>query len=149
MSWEPVGESAMKDLNDIFIKAKAKKIFKDDGEIEKIIRNILQVDSMICLDWDKGVGEDWIRFYREQSGVICMLHKKIGIAFVKTEEGNEKVINEINELYVVEIENYNLEEWCIDLDLLRERTPEMSWNVSPYSVDVENMSLNDLYFATV
>ena len=54
----------MKDLNDIFIKAKAKKIFKDDGEIEKIIRNILQVDSMICLDWDKGTGEDWIRFYR-------------------------------------------------------------------------------------
>lgn len=22
-----------------------------------------------------------------------------------------------------------MEEWCIDLDLLRERTPEMSWNV--------------------
>ena len=139
----------MKDLNEVFIEAKAKKLFKDDAEIEKIISNLLQADSMICLDWDKGAGEDWTRFYSQRNGVICMFHKKIGIAFVRKEEANEKVINELNELYVVEIENLNLEEWCIDLEVLKERTPEISWNVSPYAVDVESMSLNDLYFATV
>ena len=139
----------MKDLNELFIKAKAHKTFNTEEEIDEVINCILQNDNTICLDWDKGAGEDWIRFYRQQSGVICMLHKRIGIAFVRTKELNEKIQDELSKLYLVNVDSYNLEEWCIDTELLENATPEVTWHASPNAVDVENISLNDLYYATV
>ena len=138
----------MKELNSILISARNKKIFNND-EIEELINSILQFDKTICLDWDKEAGEEWVRLFRQENGIMCMLHRKIGIAFVRLLESDIIIKQMLSKIYVVDVEDYNLEEWQIDLKMLREYTPEISWNVSPYAVNTENMSLNDLYFATV
>ena len=139
----------MKELNSIFISAKNKKVFCNDNEIDAIINAILQSDKTIYLDWDKGAGEEWARLFRKESGMICMLHRRIGVAFIRLLESDTIIKKVLSTIYAVEVEDYNLEEWRIDLYSLRESIPEISWNVSPYAVDTENMSLNDLYFATV
>jgi hypothetical protein len=139
----------MKDLNSIFINAKNKKTFHNYDEIDELIKDILQSDKTICIDCDKGAGEEWVRLFRQGTGIMCMLHRKIGIAFVRLLESDITIKKVLNTIYVVEVEDYNLEEWRIDLNILHECTPEITWNVSPYAVDTENMSLNDLYFATV
>lgn len=138
----------MKKLNSILISARNKKIFNND-EIEELINGILKFDETICLDWDKEAGEEWIRLFRKENGMLCMLHRKIGIAFVRLFESDVIIKQMLSTIYVVDVEDYNLEEWQIDLKMLREFTPEISWNVSPHAVNTENMSLNDLYFATV
>ena len=114
---------AMKDLNSIFIDAKKKKTFRDDFEMENLINIILQSNNNIYLDWDKDTGENWIRLFQ---------HTK-----------------ELRSIYVVETEDYDLEEWYIDLNILRECNPEIDWHASSNAVDVGKMSLNDLYFATI
>ncbi|MCQ2534746.1 MAG: hypothetical protein MJ172_09295 [Clostridia bacterium] len=78
-----------------------------------------------------------------------MIHRKIAIGFVRLLKSDITIKKMLNTIYVVEVEDYNLEEWRIDLNMLRESVPEITWNVSTYAVDIENMSLNDLYFATV
>lgn len=139
----------MKDLNSIFIDAKKVRIFCDDFEIENFINIILQSDNNISLDWDKDSGENWIRLYQHTKGIICMMHRRIGVAFVRLSEIDELIKDELRSIFVVETEDYDLEEWCIDLSTLRECTPEIEWHASSYAVDPRNMSLNDLYFATI
>jgi hypothetical protein len=54
-----------------------------------------------------------------------------------------------NSLALVDVLNYSIEEWYVDLAVLNYKTPEVSWNVSPHIINAENMSINDLYFAIV
>lgn len=54
-----------------------------------------------------------------------------------------------NSLALVDVLNYSIEEWYVDLAVLNYKTPEISWNVSPHIINAENMSINDLYFAIV
>ena len=54
-----------------------------------------------------------------------------------------------NSLAKVNVLNYSIEELYVDLAVLNDKTPEISWNVSPHIINTENMSLNDLYFALV
>ena len=139
----------MKDLNSIFIDAKKKKTFRDDFEIENLINIILQSNNNISLDWDKNSGENWIRLYHHAKGLICMMHRKIGVAFVRLSETDDLMKDELRSIFVVETEDYDLEEWYLDLGILRECNPEIDWHASSYAVDPRNMSLNDLYFATI
>lgn len=139
----------MKDLNSILLAAKNKKMFHDNSELNELINSLLHIDNTLCLDWDRGAGEEWIRLFRRDSGMICMLHSKIGIAFVRFQETDGLLMKELEHLYLVEVDDYSSNEWKIDLTMLLKFIPEISWNVSQYSVDTEKMSLYDLYFATV
>ena len=140
---------AMKDLNSIFIDAKKKKTFRDDFEMENLINIILQSNNNIYLDWDKDTGENWIRLFQHSNVIICMLHRIIGVTFVRLSETYDLMKEELRSIYVVETEDYDLEEWYIDLNILRECNPEIDWHASSNAVDVGKMSLNDLYFATI
>ena len=62
---------------------------------------------------------------------------------------NAEALKVLNSLTLVDVLNYSTEEWYVDLAVLNDKTPEISWNVSPHRINTENMSLNDLYFAIV
>lgn len=139
----------MQNLNIIFIKAKEKKYYNDILEFRSIIEQLIQANKNIVLDWDDGAGEEWARLIQKEVGVICMIHTKIGVAFVRHKYLNREAMGILNSLVVEEVLDYNSEDWYIDLSELKDKTPEVSWNVSPHVIDTESMSLNDLYFATV
>lgn len=139
----------MKNLNIILIKAKEKKYYSNLLEFRSIVEQIIQADKNIVLDWDDGAGEEWARFIQKEVGVICMIHTKIGVAFVRQKYLNIEAMAILNSLVVEDVLDYNSEEWYIDLSELKDKTPEVNWNVSPHVIDTEMMSLNDLYFATV
>lgn len=42
---------------------------------------------------------------------------------------NDEAMRILDSLSVVEVSGYNLEEWRIDLPILRDKTPEINWNV--------------------
>lgn len=139
----------MQDLNIVFIKAKERKCYHNLLEFKSIVEQIMLVDKNIILDWDDGAGEEWARFTKSETGVICMMNTKIGIVFVRQKYLNKETREILNSLVVVDVLDYNSEEWCIDLGVLEDKTPEISWNVSPHAIDTKKMSLDDLYFATV
>ena len=60
-------------------------------------------------------GEDWVRLFRQGSGLVCMFHRKIGVAFARLSEADIFLKKELSRLYVVEVGDYNLEEWSVDL----------------------------------
>ncbi len=139
----------MKDLNTVFFKAKEKKCYRNLLEFQNIIEEIVLGDKEITLDWDNGAGEEWARFTKSEVGVICMMNAKIGIAFVRQKYFDKDVLEILKSLVVVDVLDYSSDEWYIDLSVLENKTPEINWNVSPYAIDTNKMSLNDLYFATV
>jgi len=139
----------MQDLNIVFTKAKERKCYHNFLEFKSIVEEILLVDKDIILDWDDGAGEEWARFTKSETGVICMMNTKIGIVFARQKYLNKETRNILNSLVVVDVLDYNSAEWYIDLGVLEDKTPEIRWNVSPLAIDTKKMSLNDLYFATV
>ena len=54
-----------------------------------------------------------------------------------------------NSLALVDVLNYSIEEWYVDLAVLNDKTSEISWNISPHIINTENMLFNDLYSAIV
>ena len=140
---------AMNDLNLILIKAKRKKVFKSVLEIQEIIDNIRLSDKKFSIDWDSGAGEEWVRLCNEKKSVVCMMNTKIGIAFIRKDELTEETIQQLNLYYLFNVSDYSTEEWKIDLEELKRKIPEISWNASPYAVDINSFSLDDFYFATI
>lgn len=135
----------MRDLLKEFVVARNKKIYKDD-EFKTLLSILkgLNIDNKI--NWDEGAGEEWA-FINNQSMSI-MLNTKIGIYFVRGEISDDylDVLNDGNCVYV---SNYDLKEWCIDLENLRKSIPEILWHTSGDSIDTNGFSLDELYFATV
>lgn len=139
----------MKDLGELLFRAKDKKIYKDIFEFKELINKIKEIDNGLELDWDTGAGEDWVQFVKKGVAIVCMLHTKIGIAFIRRDLIDSKTLELLQPLFVVYFYDYESEEWCIDLNLLKEKVPEIEWLVTKDAVNDKRMSLLDLYFATV
>lgn len=143
----------MKDILEQFKKAKEKKVFKNQEEFIELLHRIQVADSDLELNWDDGAGEDWAYLTNEESGITCMLHAKIGIAFIHIWKDYEfkKIKDSVETLEVVFVESYNVDEWFINLVDLERDVPEIYWRLEKNSaaVDVNCFSLQDLYFATV
>lgn len=77
------------------------------------------------------------------------MNTKIGIAFIRKDELTEETIQQLNLYYLFNVSDYSTEEWKIDLEELKRKIPEISWNASPYAVDINSFSLDDFYFATI
>lgn len=149
MSRKLAGRLTVKDLNSIFIKAKKKKMYGDLVEFQNIIQQVQSMDENIRLDWDAGVIEEWARFIKNGTGIVCMMNIRIGVVFVRVKSLSKEILEIFKELFVVYVDDYESEEWFIDLSLLQSTTPEIDWNASSDAVNTEKMSLNDLYFATI
>ena len=54
-----------------------------------------------------------------------------------------------NEFDIYMVENYDIDEWYIQLKELKEQLPEIDWHVSAEAVNDNKFSLNDFYFATI
>lgn len=138
----------MRELSQLLIKAKETKKFEDILEFENLIHKIEELREYI-LDWDIGAGEEWARFFTNDSGIVLMLHIKIGIVFLRKGYVSKAVYSALEDLFIVEVDNYGTDEWCIDLTKVKSDLPEIEWVVSKEAVNPEKMSLQDLYWATV
>ena len=137
----------MRELSTILIKAKEKKVYQTLIEFCEVLSTIMKSDPEFDLDWDDGVIEEWARITKKQEGIVCMLNIKIGVAFIRKHELNSKTLIALDSLFLVDVLDYSSEIWCIDLDLLENRIPEI--DLDPDVIDITKMSLDDLYFATV
>lgn len=137
----------MRELSTILIKAKEKKVYQTLIEFCEVLSTIMKSDPEFDLDWDDGVIEEWARITKKQEGIVCMLNIKIGVAFIRKHELNSKTLIALDSLFLVDVLDYSSEIWCIDLDLLEKRIPEI--DLDPDVIDITKMSLDDLYFATV
>ncbi len=141
----------MRELSKIFVKAKEKKVYKNLAEFREVLNAVMESDVNLELDWDDGVVEEWARIIKQQVGIVCMLNIKIGVAFIRRYGLNSQTLTVLDSLFLVDVLDYSSEIWCIDLDFLEERIPEIVWGVDPDPdvIDVAKFSLDDLYFATV
>ena len=139
----------MRSINEVFIKAREKKVYKNIIDFRNTIETVGHSDPNIIIDWDNGAGEEWARLIKSDIGIVCMMNTKIGIAFARKQNLNKETIQVLESLFIVEVVNFSSDEWFIDLDILREKTPEIDWNARVDAVNIEKMSLSDLYFATV
>lgn len=138
----------MKDIIEIFKKARNKKIFLNN-EFQELLMKIQSADDSLELEWDSGAGEEWARFFSEEKGTVCMINARIGVAFIRKGYNSRKIKRVIDALEVVPVENYSVEEWRVDLDKLQQTVPEIFWHASQEAVDVNQFSLDDLYYASV
>ena len=92
----------MKDLGELFSQAKDKKIYKDILEFKELINKIKEIDNGLELDWDTGAGEDWAQFVKKGVAIVCMLHTKIGIAFIRRDLIDSKTLELLQPLFIVD-----------------------------------------------
>ncbi len=101
------------------------------------------------MDWDKDAGEEWARFLNSNSEIVLMMNIRIGIAFLRKDCFSQRIVSILKEVFIVGVENFGSDQWCIDLSKIRKELPEISWMASEEAVNTEEMSLQDLYYATV
>lgn len=138
----------MKELSQLLFKAKEVKKYVDIFEFESSIEEIKEIDEY-KIDWDKYAGEEWARFLNINSEIVLMMNIKIGIVFLRKDCFTKNIVNILKELFVVEVENFGSDEWCIDVSKIEKYLPEISWGASEEAVNTKQMSLQDLYYATV
>ena len=139
----------MSDLLEILIKAKDKCLFKEEEVFIRALDEIKQFDRDLNLDWDDGAGEEWARLNHQEHGIVYMINSKIGIIFARKsyESKIPQVLFSMYEVFITE--NYDKDEWFIDLAKLKSEVKQISWHASEEAVNPNKFSLNDLYFATV
>lgn len=137
----------MQELSQLLIRAKEKKCF-DSLEFKILIQRIAEFEEY-SLDWDVGAGEEWARFLNTNLEIVLMLNVKIGIVFLKKGSVLTDILDILKDLFIVEVDSYGMDEWCIDISKLESNVPEINWRASKDAVDTEKMSLQDLYYATV
>lgn len=139
----------MINLLEILIKAKDKYIFEEQDNFIRALDEIKQCDKDLKLDWDDGTGEEWARLIHEEHGIVYMMNSKIGIIFAR-KSYESKISKDLFSKYEIFItENYDKDEWFIDLERLKSEVNQLSWHASEEAVNPNEFSLNDLYFATV
>lgn len=78
-----------------------------------------------------------------------MINSNIGIIFAR-KSYESKIPQALFFKYEVFItENYDKDEWFIDLGKLKTDVSQISWHATEEAVKSNKFSLNDLYFATV
>lgn len=138
----------MRDLNNVLIEAKKRPLFTTQ-KIESLIGSIKKSEKNVILHWDDGAGEDWIQFSCKDYGVVYMIHKIIPVNFVRKSYYQDVQFDFSNSCDVVLVDNYDVEEWCVDLEKLKQLTPEMVWHSFESDISSKKFSLVDLYLATV
>lgn len=138
----------MKELSQLLFKAKEVKKYIDILEFETLIEEIKELEEY-KIDWDKDAGEEWARFLNTNSEIVLMMNIKIGIVFLRRDCFAKNIVNILKELFIVEVENFGSDEWCIDVSKIEKYLPEISWIASEEAVNTKEMSLQDLYYATV
>ena len=138
----------MRELSQLLIKAKEVKTYVDISEFETLIGKIKEIKEY-RIDWDADAGEEWARFLNSNCEIVLMMNTRIGIAFLREDYFGEKIVSILNNLFIVEVENFGSDQWCIDLSEIRKKLPEINWAASEEAVNTEKMSLQDLYYATV
>lgn len=137
----------MKDVVELFVNAKKKKLLKNI-EFKELIRQIKFADPNLILDWDEGAGEDWARFIDSKKGIVFMMHSRIGVVFIRKVYEYDKIKKIVTELEVVFVDNYNSKEWYANLAEF-EKIPEVYWHACENAVNTNCFSLDELYYATV
>ena len=138
----------MENMIEVLRKARNKKIFLNN-EFGELLMEVQLADSNLTLDWDDGAGEEWARFFSQKDGIVCMVSAKIGVAFIKKCYEFNNIKNIMDMLEIVFTDNYNLDNYFIDLTSLEQEIPEFYWHASEGAVNINCFSLDDLYFATV
>lgn len=138
----------MNDLTTVLLKAKSKYMFINSNQFACFV-NEVTMNTDLELDWDRGAGEEWARFIDINKGVICMIHTKIGIAFLHKDFANINLVKLLNTLYIVIIDDYNCDDWKVDISELRKKIPEICWHSDEHVVNSNHFSLNELYFSTI
>lgn len=139
----------MKDMTRLLLMARNPKKFYNQQEFSDFIIRLQEADKNLKLDWDDGSGEEWARFIDGEKGLVSMINAKIGIAFVRNGYNNSNVMQVLQELCVERIDNYDTDEWTIDLGMIKRQVPEIYWHTSENAVNRNAFCLNDFYFATI
>lgn len=135
----------MRNLIEVLEKAKKRPLFTIP-KIKGLIDLMMTQEKELTLDWDDGAGEDWIRLGNKYYGVAYIIHKIVPINFIRRSYFKDIQFDFCDGVLV---DNYGVEEWCVDLERLKRSTPEMSWYYSPEEINFNEFSLEDLYFTSV
>lgn len=139
----------MKDMVQLLLMARNKKIFCSQQEFSDLVRKIKEEDINLKIDWDDGSGEEWARLIDGEKGIVCMINAKIGIAFVRNNYNNSNVMQILKGLCIERTDSYDRDEWTIDLETIKLQVPEIYWHTSESVVNTNAFCLNDFYFATI
>ena len=139
----------MKDMMEILRKAKCKSVFENQKEFQVVLTQMQLADAELRLDWDDGAGEEWARFGNLADGNVCMMNAKLRLAFIREKYNFQKIEQVLHDFEIVFTENYDLDEWSVDINHLKKEIPQICWHACEDAVNVECFSLDDFYFATV
>ena len=86
--------------------------------------------------------------YQRFGAILMSRHRFMKLFYLKNQAFSTVML--VGKLsYLFNVSDYSTEEWKIDLEELKRKIPEISWNASPYAVDINSFSLDDFYFATI
>lgn len=138
----------MRDLLKELSTAREKKVYSDN-EFEDYLLKQKNVDEANVIRWDLGAGEEWASLYNKDLNVTFMFNVRIGICFAIYTALPSGLSSLLNEIHFVKVDSFETQEWKLDLKGLRDNVPEIIWHASDGAVDCDNLSIQDLYWATV
>lgn len=139
----------MKDMLETLRKARQNSLFLDQQEFKNILMKIQRMDMELELDWDDGAGEEWARLSNWSDGIVCMINVKLRLVFIRKKYKIKNIEKILEGFEIVFTENYDSEDWSMDVGKLESEIPEINWHASEDAVNTSCFSLNDFYFATV
>lgn len=77
-----------------------------------------------------------------------MIHRIIKLAFV-SRDYKDKMLDVLDGFYITPIDDWEEENWSVDLNVLRTNVPDILWHADEAAVDPNGFTLSDLYYATV
>lgn len=139
----------MKDLLKLLLEAQEKKKFTSQEDFKNFLSDIRRSNEYLELEWDDEAGEEWAILKYPHHGGGAMINSKIGLVFVWRSSNALILPDAFSQCVVYETENFDMDEWHIDLVKLEELVPEISWCVGEEAVNPERFSLQELFYATV
>lgn len=136
------------DLTPFFIKAHSQSSNWSIDELKKILSSIPKLIPDATIDWDTGAGEDWVTI-RQSKKDFGIIRVDIPIAFFLNEcsDAVSQLLARHN-VKLIPIESFSERQFKLDRHQVQEIIPG-GWHADSDAVNMDSLSIADLWYATI
>ncbi|MGK7873403.1 MAG: hypothetical protein AB4426_08835 [Xenococcaceae cyanobacterium] len=136
------------DLTPFFIEARSHLKNWSKPQLLDILSSIPQLIPQVRIDWDRGAGEDWVSLSvgKQWIGIIRV---DTPIAFFLDEySDNISHLLASHNVKLIAVKSLSEEGFKLDLYQVHQIIPG-GWHADPDAVDLDSLSIADLWYATI
>ena len=137
-------------MRDLIQELKKAQSFREGWNTEalyELIDYFKKDNPLNSIMWAEESGQDVCSFIVNRRTLMAYVHVKFPICFAADIFKKYKK-RFADKLWIVSIEDFDKDEWCVDLEEMEWTAPEIQWMASVEAVNPESFSIDGFRFAT-